>query len=122
MLVATLTTQAGSSLRCTVCVDTGADQCLFPLAFAVALGIDVLNLPRTNTGGVGTTSNVKYYAPLSIDLGQGIGFTCQAGFTAGMDIHGFGLLVQDGFFSRYDVHFSHKKASLTVHVPDTTHP
>jgi hypothetical protein len=62
------------------------------MVFAVALGIDVLNLPRTNTGGVGSTSNVTYYAPLTVELGKGIKFTCQVGFTSGMDMHGFGLL------------------------------
>ena len=103
-------------MRCRVCIDTGADQCLFPLVFAVALGIDVLNLPRTNTGGVGA-SNVTLFAPLTVDLGQGINFTCQVGFTSGMDMHGIGLLGQEGFFSNYDVHFSHKNSVLTVHVP-----
>jgi hypothetical protein len=87
------------------------------MVFAVALGIDVLNLPRTNTGGVGSTSNVTYYAPLTVELGKGIKFTCQVGFTSGMDMHGFGLLGQDGFFSGYDVHFSHKNSLLTIHVP-----
>jgi hypothetical protein len=71
---ATLTAPNGESLRCVVCLDTGADACLFPLVMAIALKIDVLSLPKAMTGGVGTTTNVTYYANITIDIGNGISF------------------------------------------------
>jgi hypothetical protein len=114
MAIASLTASNGESLRCFVCVDTGADACIFPLQFAIALKIDVLTLPSTLTGGVGSNSNVTYYDTIQIDLGQGISFSAYVGFTEALNIQGIGLLGQDGFFSAYDVHFSHRQAIFTV--------
>jgi hypothetical protein len=118
MAIATLTTPGGESLRCLVCIDTGADACIFPLAIAIALKIDVLSLPKTMTAGVGSSSNVTYYANMTVDIGNGISFPVYAGFTEGMNASGLGLLGQADFFSIYDVHFSHKKRVFTIDVPD----
>src|ERR1700688_735252 len=79
--LATLTAPNGESLRCIVCLDTGADACLFPLVMAIALKLDVLSLPKAMTGGVGTTANVTYYANITIDIGNGISFPAYAAFT-----------------------------------------
>jgi hypothetical protein len=105
----TLTAQNGESLRCYVCLDTGADACLFPLALAIALELDVLSLPRAMTGGVGSTTNVTYYANVTIDIGNGVSFAAYAGFTEAMNAHGIGLLGQADFFSVYDVAFCQKQ-------------
>jgi hypothetical protein len=114
---ATLTAQNCESLRCYVCLDTGADACLFPLALAIALELDVLSLPRTMTGGVGSTTNVTYYANVTIDIGNGISFPAYADFTEAMNAHGIGLLGQADFFSVYDVAFCQKQGSFTIDVP-----
>jgi hypothetical protein len=87
---ASLTAQNGESLRCYVCLDTGADACLFPLVMAIALKLDVLSLPKAMTGGVGATTNVTYYANITIDIGHGISFPAYAGFTEGMNTQGIG--------------------------------
>jgi hypothetical protein len=114
---ATLTAQNGESLRCYVCLDTGADACLFPLALAIALKLDVLSLPKAMTGGVGTTSNITYYANVTIDIGNGILFPAYAGFTEAMNSQGIGLLGQADFFSVYDVAFSQKQNAFVIDVP-----
>ena len=116
-VIATLAAANGQSLSCVTLLDTGADACIFPLAIAVALKLDVLALPTNLTGGVGTSSNLTYYDTLSIDLGQGVQFSAYVGFTEGMNAQGIGLLGQDGFFSGFDVHFSHRSKLCTVYLP-----
>jgi len=106
----------GSSqqLRCIVCLDTGADSCLFPTAFATHLGIDLITLKNNVTGGVGSSGNVTYYADLEIALGSGIHFKSYVGFTDAMDRQGFGLLGQAGFFEYYNVCFYHARKTFTI--------
>ncbi len=87
---------------------------MFPLALAIALKLDVLSLPNTLTGGVGAAANVTYYDDVTIDIGNGIVCSTYAGFTDGMNSHGIGLLGQEGFFSLYDVRFSHRMATFSV--------
>src|ERR1700722_8828785 len=74
MAIATLTASNGERLRCLVWLDTGADACIFPMAIAIALKLDVLTLPNNLTGGVGTNTNVTYYDALTIRIVQGIVF------------------------------------------------
>lgn len=92
-------------------------RCLLPLALAIALELDVLSLPKTMTGGVGSTTNVTYYANVTIDIGNGISFAAYAGFTEAMNAHGIGLLGQADFFSVYDVAFCQKQGSFVIEVP-----
>jgi Aspartyl protease len=78
-------------------VDSGADDCLFPRSFLQALGLDPLTLPVDFTGGVGNSRNATHYANITVDI-QGIArFDVYAGFTIGMDSHGFGLLGSAAF-------------------------
>jgi predicted aspartyl protease len=106
----------GSSqvLRCVVCLDTGADSCVFPAAFAIQLGIDLLSLKNNVTGGVGSSGNVTYYTDLEIALGNGIQFKSFVGFTEAMDRLGMGLLGQSGFFEYYKVHFHHGQRTFAI--------
>jgi hypothetical protein len=101
-------------LRCMVCLDSGADHCVFPAAFAQTLGIDLLSLKKQFTGGVGSTANPTYYTELEISMGSGIEFKTLAGFTPGLDAQGTGLLGQLGFFERYNVSFRHKERKIIV--------
>lgn len=111
---ATITASNGESLRWLVLPDSGADACLFPLSLAIMLKIDVLNLPKALTKGVGNTSNLTYYDTVTIDLGNGISFTAYVGFSEGMEQVGLGLLGQAGFFEYYNVHFMHKQRIYTI--------
>jgi hypothetical protein len=117
MTRATLAAPNGKTLRTFVLLDTGADTCCFPSTYALLLGLDLLSMPTEVTGGLGSMANVIHYAELEIDLGNGVKFTANVGFSEGMNFHGFGLLGQDGFFSNYDVSFSHKAGIFTVLTP-----
>jgi hypothetical protein len=101
-------------LRCIVCLDSGADHCVFPAIFAPLLGIDLLTLKKHLTGGVGSSANPTLYTDLDIDLGQGIRFKAYVGFTPGLDAQGIGLLGQSGFFEYYHVHFYLKQAKFSI--------
>jgi hypothetical protein len=102
---ATITASNGASTRCIVMPDSGADACLFPLSLAILLKLDVLNLPKGLTGGVGTSANTTCWDTITVDLGHGIVFSAYTGFTQGMDQMGLGLLGQVGFFDHFRVEF-----------------
>lgn len=70
------------SLDCIACVDSGADHCVFPLSFALALGLNPLTMKRQNTAGVGSAANTTFYQHVAVDWGNGP-FSCYAGFTGG---------------------------------------
>jgi len=99
----------GLSLRCLVWPDSGADHCVFPLTFTKTLVLDPLAMPMHTTGGVGNSANVTYYGDVQIKISGGnsptISFNAFAGFTAGTDAQGTGLLGQSGFFENFRVMF-----------------
>ena len=113
-VIANVTASNGESVRCVAWPDSGADCCVFPLSIAILLKLDVLNLPKAMTGGVGSSANVTYYAEVTISLDNGIEFKTFAGFTQGMDAQGIALLGQDGFFENYSVEFLHRQKIFTV--------
>jgi hypothetical protein len=99
---------SGKFQTCFVCLDTGADQCIFPLSFASLVGLDPLQMPMQFTGGCGSTANTTYYGMVEIQLRfagvPGVpmfAFKTYAGFTPGMDNQGIGLLGQIGFFENF---------------------
>ena len=98
----------GKRIRCIVWPDSGADHCVFPLTFALALGLDPLKMKTQLTGGVGSVANVTYYDTVEIDVGVEAPFTALAGFTAGLEAQGIGLLGQAGFFENFQVTFDLK--------------
>lgn len=61
-LVATVAVAGSDPLPCTVCLDTGADDCVFPLSLARRLGLNLLAMPMTTTMGVGSSA-MLYHAP-----------------------------------------------------------
>lgn len=111
---AILTAATGKRLRCVVCLDSGADSCVFPTSFASVLGLDILQMKKQLTGGVGNSANQTYYDFLHIDLGNGIQFRSYVGFIPGLDAQGIGLLGQSGFFSYYNVCFYQKQLKFTI--------
>lgn len=100
-----------------VCADTGADQCVFPFSFALALGLDPLKMAQCATSGVGSSGNVTYFDTLTIHFGAGIQFPAYVGFTRALEDQGIGLLGQQGFFDRFNTIFSHKEKRLWIEVP-----
>jgi hypothetical protein len=123
-LKARLKAPAGKELDCIVHIDSGADQCVFPLNFAAALGLDTLKMPMQLTGGVGSTGNITYYETLAIDIPvmtakgmQNLSFSTYAGFTAGLDPQGIGLLGQEGFFENFSAQFDRSTKVFHIDVP-----
>jgi hypothetical protein len=114
ILPTVLTSENGTILECPALVDSGADACLFPLYVAQGLNLDLTTLPRSVTGGVGNLLNVTFHAILTVDLGHGIRFRAEVGFTEGMNRAGFGLLGQQGFFENYNVEFRHRDRVFTI--------
>jgi hypothetical protein len=117
LLVVQLTAQNGKRLQCIAWPDSGADHCVFPLSYAIALGLDPLIMKSQNTTGVGNTGNVTHYGEISIEVNHGIVFDVTAGFTDGLEALGLGLLGQTGFFSRYSVIFEHSTSQFHIDVP-----
>ncbi len=110
-------------LPCTVCLDTGADSCVFPLSLAHRLGLNVLDMPSSLTMGVGSSA-VVYHAQVNVEIGftrageqapfHVIRLDIITGFTEGLDAQGIGLLGQSGFFDRHDVLFSQRQGFFTI--------
>lgn len=101
---------------CVVCLDTGADHCVFPLSIASRIGLEVENMPKGETTGVAGKADI-YFADVRIEIplppGQGnsMVFETPAGFVQGL---GIGLLGQDGFFDRFDVTFAQRQGIFTI--------
>ncbi len=113
-MIARLKADNGNTFRCIALPDSGADQCVFPLSFAIALQLDPLQMKQQLTGGVGNTGNITYYNNLTIEIENGPTFTTIVGFTAGLEASGFGLLGQSGFFENFVVTFDHKAQQFSI--------
>jgi hypothetical protein len=113
----------GAFFKCLVLADTGADHCLFPLSFAAPLGFDPLNMKMATSGGVGNAGNVAYYGDVRIELpiksGLTLAFSTRAGFTAGLEAVGFGLLGQAGFFEAFRTTFDHRARTFTIEAAES---
>jgi|SRR5271166_422344 len=114
LMLALLAAANGNTFRCVVWADSGADCCVFPLSFAIAMGLNPLEMRQNLTGGVGSSGNVTYYDDLTIDLGEGLKFHTYAGFTSGLEAQGLGLLGQRGFFENYNVIFEHRNRQFHI--------
>jgi hypothetical protein len=81
-------------------------------------------MPMQLTGGVGSSANVTHYANVEIQIPvtnlPTISFACFAGFTAGMESQGIGLLGQCGFFEKFRVAFDH--SSKLFHIDTSQNP
>jgi len=115
MLGLRLTGPNQQSFNCLACVDTGADHCVFPLTFALALGLNPLTMKKQFTGGVGSAANLTFYDTITIDFGVG-GHAIYAGFTAGLEAMGFGLLGQSGFMERYNLQFNRSAGKFHIEI------
>jgi hypothetical protein len=114
-LVAKLRNQQ-NELNCFAIVDSGADHCVFPRSFMQPLGLDPLIAPVDMTSGLGSNSVPTHYSNVTLDLGI-MNFQVYAGFTAGMDQHGIGLLGQQGFFDKFKISFDYTNAQFVLEIP-----
>jgi hypothetical protein len=92
----------------------------------MALGLDPLQMPMHMTGGVGSTANSTYYSTITVNMpitnGPTMTFQTFAGFTAGMEAQGIGLLGQVGFFETFPVLFNHRGKVFSIDLPDLVVP
>jgi len=93
-------------VACYAIVDSGADNCVFPLPFVQPLGLNPLLASAESTCGVGSYAVPTYFWDIVVHLhGTSISFPVRAGFTDGLNRIGLGLLGQDGYFNRFGVRF-----------------
>jgi hypothetical protein len=120
-VITRLTAGNGQRFLCASEVDSGADQCVFPTSFALALGLNPLTMKQQMTGGVGNTGNVTHYSDITVEIGSlavdgsgnatfepHLSFKTYAGFTPGLEGQGIGLLGEIGLFENYVVTLDHK--------------
>jgi len=107
------------TVACYAIVDSGADNCVFPLTFVQPLGLDPLLTSAESTSGVGSYAVPTFFWDIVVHLhGTPISFPGRAGFTDGPNRIGLGLLGQDGFFNRFGVRFDLcRSASFEIEVP-----
>jgi len=108
------------SFDCYAIIDSGADHCVFPQSFMAHLGLDPLLATVALTSGLGSTNVPTHFAAISIDLQGIVEFPVYAGFTAGLDQLGYGLLGQTGFFDRFNVGFRLSDKTCYIEVPEAT--
>lgn len=69
--------------KCEALVDTGADECIFPVSVAHATGIDLARAPKGRIAGVGGKSLDCMYVSVRLELTDGdhsIQWTSSVGF------------------------------------------
>lgn len=121
-LTATLTGPSGEGVCCICLVDSGADECTFPAAFAKELGFKLDEMPREITNS-STGEGAIYYGDVRIlvhfESRKGehhdLEIQTRAGFMEGLNAHGIGLLGQAGFFDRVPVLFNQPEGTFTVY-------
>src|SRR5271157_933523 len=105
-----------SRLGCFGIVDSGADHCIFPLSFAVQLGLDPLAMKGCQATGLGGVSDTLY-SPITVELARGlVRLDVYAGFSSSIDAEGvgFGLLGQCGFFDRVNIVFNQRSGIFEI--------
>lgn len=101
--------------QCFGIVDTGADFCAFPLAFAHRLGLNPLNQTPSHTLGVGGGGPaLTYYFDVVLEIPSLGAFPLRAGFLESLNKLGQGLLGHCGFLDRLIVSFSAQKRVFSI--------
>jgi len=88
-------------------IDSGADQCTFPGSIAKELGFKVQSGERRLFSGIG--GSVLAYRHTTLITVADIRLAVDIYYSHEWDDMPFGLLGQEGFFSRFKVHFDYKK-------------
>lgn len=99
-------------------VDSGADQTTLPGAIAKALGFNVAAGKKRIFSGIGG-SVLTHLHRTNIEV-AGIRFSLDVFYSHQWDDMPFGLLGQNGFFSRFDgITFDYKRKTLTLEYDDS---
>ncbi len=106
-------------------VDSGADLCVFPASMAKDLGIAIPNERSSAFSGSGETTQTAYFENVQATIlpmdgpnidphQQPLTFPLYAGFCDTLEHVGMGLLGQEGFFSRFAVHFNNAESYFEI--------
>jgi len=114
-----LSTQTSEyQLRSDAWLDSGADHCVFPLSFTASLGLNLSTMKKTMILGHGGIENPTYFSDVIITIPAvnqpPITFTAFAGFAAGLEELGAGVLGHAGFFDSFAVLFEGRRKSFTI--------
>jgi hypothetical protein len=95
-------------------VDSGADDCVFPLSLAGSLQIITPNQRSYVFSGAADNPQLAFFEKIEMVIWDfandraAFTFELDVGFTAALDQIGAGLLGQNGFFSRFRVTMDHE--------------
>jgi hypothetical protein len=96
----------GKEVRLPAWIDSGCDICLFPLKFALALGLEPSQMIKCSTRAFNGPVQETYFHPITLILFYGkVEYEAEVGFSAGLDQDGCALLGFEGFFDRFVVKF-----------------
>lgn len=108
-------TEEGTRFPCLALVDSGADDCLFPISFARQLGLKVPNRRRYAFGGAGGGDvQTAHFFDLQITIGNVARYRIPVGFTTALEGHNIGVLGQNGFFNHFAAAFNFRKGIFTL--------
>jgi hypothetical protein len=101
-------------------VDTGADRCYFPLAYARLIGlIEDSDDPQGFTTGAGDDNIPTFYRDVLVNVEDLCPpWTIRAAFSARFDRLKSGVLGGLGFFDRFAVRFDMPSGIFHVTIPD----
>jgi hypothetical protein len=88
-------------------IDSGADECTFPGYVARELGFEIEKGERRIFSGIG--GSVPAYRHTTLITIAGIRIAAEVYYSPQWDHMPFGLLGQQGFFSRFRVQFDYRK-------------
>ena len=108
-------TAQGVIFPCLALVDSGADDCLFPISFARQLGLKVPSRRRYAFSGAGGGDiQVAYFFDLQITIERIARYRIPIGFTTALEGHNIGVLGQNGFFDHFEVNFNLRNGIFTL--------
>ena len=95
ILITELVASSGQRIICRSILDTGADNCVFPLSLAAAIGLDYHAMKSNISSGVGSTANRTYFETIVVNIHTPglpvISFEIYAGFMEGLEKLGVGF-------------------------------
>jgi hypothetical protein len=97
-------------------VDSGADDCLFPLEVATELGLPFKHKNENRYGGIGTGHITAVFTHVKINFAGEVAFPLYAGFSDAPSA--VPILGQGGFFDRFDVTFRKRKKVIELKFTD----
>ncbi len=112
--------KSSRTIRTFALIDSGADHCIFPASLAGSLGIQIPNTRSCAFSGTAADSQVAYFETIEMGIwSRALGkvvLRCEldVGFCSTLEHTGFGLLGQNGFFSRFKVTFNHAEGYFEI--------